>query len=122
MYSTYAFRAVYWGGAAYFLLADVELRRRSEGKVSLDRVLSTLRAQNEGSARTWTAEALLAELDRLGVFEVFQSLARESLARPFPDYAATLDALGVRAPFAVLDEDAPLAPIRRAIFAPRTTP
>ena len=36
MHETYAFRAVYWAGAAFFLMADVALRRSTQGQRSLD--------------------------------------------------------------------------------------
>ncbi len=118
MHDTYAYRAVYWAGAAYFLLADVELRKRSHGQHSLDSVLMALHRDPNEDAKAWGAEELLSELDRLTGLDVFVPLATKSLALPFPDYMSTLQALGVREG-AALDDQAPLAAIRRAIFAPR---
>ena len=49
---------IYWSGAAIALLADVELRRRSDGAESLDEVLYR-RAQGVLPAeRTWTGPEL----------------------------------------------------------------
>jgi len=119
MYDTYAFRAVYWGGAAYFLLADVALRQKSQGKQSLDTVVSELRKRPDHNSKTWTADELTAELDRLAGMSLFVPLAEESLRRPFPDYEPTLEAMGVRDGGKRLDDGAPLAGIRRAIFGKR---
>lgn len=118
MYSTYAFRAVYWGGAAYFLMADAELRRRSEGKMSLDRVVAKLRERPDRETKTWQADELLVELDRLAGLDVFVPLSKASLGRPFPDYEPVLEAMGVRDGGKSLDDSAPLAKVRRAIFGP----
>ncbi len=119
MYQTYAFRAVYWGGAAYFLRADVELRRRTKGLHSLDTVLTTLRERHDAHTRIWRAEELLAELDRIAGARVFVPLAAQEVRRPFPNYAATLAALGICDAGRRLDDTAPLVAIRRAIFGPR---
>jgi hypothetical protein len=48
MRETHAYMRVYWGGTAIALLWDVELRRRSDGKVSLDDALAELRADFVG--------------------------------------------------------------------------
>jgi hypothetical protein len=119
MYETAAFRAVYWGGAAYFLMADVELRRRSEGAVSLDSVLHALRTSPRREEK-FTDRTLLAHMDELAGMDVFVPLAEAALSRPFPDYAPLLEALGVdRQGGLQLDDTAPLAAIRRGIFAKR---
>jgi len=116
MYSTYAFRAVYWGGAAYFLMADAELRRRSQGAMSLDRVIAKLRQRPDRETKTWQARELLEELDRLAGMPVFVALSEVSLARRFPDYEPLLEAMGVRDGGHTLDDGAPLAKVRHAIF------
>ncbi len=119
MHETHAYRPVYWGGAAYFLLADVELRRRSNGRQSLDSVLTALHRRTSAYTKTWNAEDLLRELDALAGMALFVPLAEQMLARPFPAYETTLQALGVGNAGTALDDQAPLAAIRSAIFAPR---
>lgn len=118
MYRTYAFRSVYWAGTAYFLMADVELRRRSGGKKSLDRAIATLTAR--GDPMLWDADDLLRELDRACGLEVFVPLADRVLSQPFPDFEQTLVDLGiaVSAERITLDDQAPLADIRRTIMRP----
>jgi hypothetical protein len=118
MHQTYAYRPVYWGGAAYFLMADVELRRLSQGASSLDSVLTALQRER-AHTRSWTLEALVARMDELAGVRVFSQLADVCLARPFPEVEPTLLQLGVPAPGnePSLEDAAPLAAIGRAIFA-----
>jgi hypothetical protein len=115
MHQTYAYRAVYWAGAAYFLLVDTELRRRSQ---SLDHVLSAL-ARGPAPPRGWTLPALLSRLDALAGEPIFTHLADAALTRPFPDVEPTLLALGATAEGDGMQDEAPLASVRRAIFAPQ---
>jgi hypothetical protein len=120
MNDTYAYRSVYWAGAAFFLMADVELRKRSAGHQSLETLLLGLRAHHPYE-HTWNADDLLHRLDELAGMAVFMPLAVECLKRPFPDVEPTLAALGLREgkDGAVLDDAAPLADIRRALFSAR---
>ena len=119
MYRTYAFRKVYWAGTAFFLMADVELRRRTGGKKSLDTAVAALEPRTDGEL--WDADELLAELDRAVGEDVFVPLARRVLARDFPGVDRTLAELGIRmeGDGVRLDDAAPLAALRRQIMAPR---
>jgi hypothetical protein len=121
MHHTYAFRSVYWSGAAFFLQADVALQQRSNGQRSLEDVLLTLQSASDYD-RTWQPDELLARLDELAGSPVFTTLARSCLAQPFPDIEPTFAALGVRqvAGRTALDDGAPLAGLRRAMFAVRS--
>ena len=120
MQDTYAYRSVYWAGAAFFLIADVELRKGSGGQKSLETLLRTLRAQHSYE-RTWNADDVLQRLDELAGMALFVPLAIDCLARSFPDVEPTLTALGLRdgKDGPMLDETAPLADVRRALFAKR---
>jgi hypothetical protein len=115
MHRTYAYRSVYWAGAAYFLLADVALRRESGGKTSLPSLLYELRASADYD-RSWEAEALLEHLDKLAGRPVFTALAQQCTSVPFPDVEPTLKALGIGVDG--LDSDAPLAALREQLVAP----
>lgn len=109
----------YWGGAAIFLMADVELRRRSNGEASLDTVLSELQQCCLPSARMWDGLSLFRKLDRLAPSPVFESLyERYRAQKEFPAYDALLRKLGVslnlkRVSF---NNDAPWASIRNNIM------
>ncbi len=121
MHETYAYRSVYWAGAAFFLMADVELRKRSAGAQSLETVLVKFREQNAYD-RTWTADDVLRRLDELAGMSLFVPLSIACLAQPFPDVEPTLAALGLGEDGESLDDAAPLADVRRAMFAKRAPP
>ncbi|MFT3927311.1 MAG: hypothetical protein QM778_32510 [Myxococcales bacterium] len=124
MHQTYAFRSVYWAGAAFFLMADVALREASQGQRSLDAVLAELRRGEGSEAEMSSLDDLLSRLDRLAGTPVFRRLADECLNRTFPDVAPVLEALGARAEGGwTVVEDARLVSVRQAIFGkPPTTP
>ncbi len=89
---------VYWSGAAIALLADLELRRRSQGTQSLDRVLGDLARCCLPSDRKWTDRKVLDKLDALSGTEVFSGLYRRWLdSDRFPDLATAYRRLGLEA-------------------------
>lgn len=112
-----SYQHAYWGGAALMLLADVEARRQGSSLEQLavhlrnahddDRALparTLLESVGSGPARI-AASALLAAWDT-------------HRTRSFPDVEPVLAALGVEVwpdGTVQLDDDAPLAHIRRAI-------
>ncbi len=125
MYASHSFRAVYWGGAAFFLLADVALRSATNGARSLDSVLAALQRSQAGAADFADVDALLRQLDALAGVEVFVPLASTCLAQPFPDVEPTLRLLGAtvegeagaETAFGFDADAAPLVQIRRAILS-----
>lgn len=86
---------VYWAGAAYWLEADLALRRE-QGR-DLDAVLSQYaRCCLRGTGRV-EPEAFAAQLDRIGGGDVFQRLYRRYAAsREFPPLDAAYAALGIQ--------------------------
>lgn len=105
----------YWGGALYWLLADVRIRRQTHGRRSLRDALAAIAAAG-GTARVrWPIERGLAIGDRATGTDVLVSLYRAMARAPYPvDLDALFARLGVSDP-ADLNDDAPLAPLRRAI-------
>ncbi|MDJ0939668.1 MAG: hypothetical protein QNJ00_07875 [Woeseiaceae bacterium] len=88
---------IYWSGAAIALMADVELRRRSNGEQTLDSVLRELASCCLPSERSWSGPELFETLDRYVDEPLFMPLYRRYANSPgFPDYRATFDELGVR--------------------------
>jgi hypothetical protein len=116
----------YWGGAAVFLLADLELRQRSAGAFALDDALAGLAACCLPSARTWSAPELFATLDEQSPHAVFVPLyERHHAARTLPPWRPALHALGVDIAAdgsVTLDDDAPHAALRQAIVRGRSVP
>jgi hypothetical protein len=112
----------YWGGAAFWLLADVEIRKRTEGRRSLDDALRAVSARGGNVSVRWDLEATLAIGDEaVGVPALRPLRARLGGRSERVDLDALWRALGVsiRDGEVRYDDDAPLAAIRRAMAAPR---
>ena len=114
---------IYWSGVSLALMADVELRRRSEGKESLDTVLGKLQRCCLPSDHRWTGPELFAKLDTLVDEPLFLDLYRRYAdAAGFPDARPALEELGVRhsRDSVRLSDDATLAWIRHDLVRVRT--
>ena len=87
---------IYWSGVSLALMADVELRRRSNGAESLDTALDRLARCCLPSARRWTGPELFTKLDTLLDQPLFMDLYRRYADTPgFPDARPLLGELGV---------------------------
>lgn len=87
---------VYWSGAVLALMADVELRERSNGEESLDDVLERLQACCLPSPRTWSGIELFAKLDTLIDEPLFVPLYRRYAdTAGFPDTSEVYSRLGL---------------------------
>jgi hypothetical protein len=112
----------YWGGALYWLTADVQLREESQGRKGLDDALrGVLRAG--GSIRVaWPLERVLDVADRATGVRVLRPLHdRMGRRRADMDLGALLARLGIvaRDGGVALDDAAPLAWVRRGILRPQ---
>lgn len=105
----------YWGGALYWLLADVRIRRETNGRHSLRDALKAI-ARAGGTARVrWPIERGLAIGDRATGTDVLVRTYRQMAQAPYPvDLDELFERLGVSDP-ADLNDDAPLARLRKAI-------
>lgn len=93
----------YWSGAALALIADVQLRTRSNGEESLDSVLGQLQRCCLPARQRWRGISLFRRLDSFLEEPLFVPLYREYGDKPgFPDTTELL-----------ISED--LAPVRAAI-------
>lgn len=114
-----SFRAMYWAGAAVALMADVEALKRSNGTRGLqDGLRALLRAGGEAN-RVWRLEDAIRRIDQTLGAPILADLARryDSPGQHAP-LSRLFDELGVRqsGESVVLDDDAPLAHVRRAII------
>lgn len=92
-----AFQRVYWTGAAWWLQADVALRRRSGGRLGVADALLRFRDCCLAEAREWSPQDFVARLDALLGVDEFLTRYRAAAARTdFPDLAPTWTALGIR--------------------------
>lgn len=119
MRETAAYRRVYWAGAAIALMADVELRTRSNGQRSLDDALARLHACCADGLAPISADEAMRRMDAGGP-PIVSSVAQRALgARAFPDVSATLAALGITKTSAGLRFDDEQSALRDAIMRPR---
>jgi hypothetical protein len=82
---------IYWSGAAIALLADVELRQRSDGSESLDVVLGRFQECCLPSRRRWSGTELFTKFDSLIDEPVFMPLYRQYAdTKGFPEVERTL--------------------------------
>jgi predicted metalloprotease with PDZ domain len=87
---------VYWSGAAMMLKADSRLRALSGGSQSLDTALKSLATCCMETGRSWRAQDLLEELDRLTGYTVFSELYDSHVPDDqFPDLAQIYAQLGI---------------------------
>lgn len=109
----HCYRAVYWGGAFLMLELDLELRRRSQGKVSLDHVVERLLPQERIKSEDFAAAVDAVAGEPLWK-EIGRPHLREGLMSRAPDLLARLGVEGVGRR-ATLASDAPDEALRRAI-------
>jgi hypothetical protein len=117
------YQIVYWAGAAIALMGDVELRRASAGKLSLDRVLAGLSQRRASFVDPVSAAELLRVMDEIAGMPVFEVTAQHYLrGGPLPDLDELYRQLGLRDcdHQACAAVDAPLAWVRDAIMAQST--
>lgn len=127
LYDTPSENRRYWGGAAFCLVADIEIRRRTQNRYGLKDALRAVLAAGGTLDKTWEVERALDIADRaVGVpvlRELFPTWKAKSVA---PDLDHLWAQLGVRKLAAGEDarlvDTAPLAAIRRAITAPPARP
>jgi predicted metalloprotease with PDZ domain len=114
------FQAIYWGGALFWLLADVEIRERTDNRRSLEDALRAILDAGGSIAVTWPVERTLAAADHsLGLSVLGPLYARMAQSAQKMDLAALWARLGLEDEGGIrFRDDAPLARIRRAITAP----
>ena len=109
----------YWGGALYCLLADLEIRRRTNNRLGLQHAMRAILSSGSKEAGL-PLEQLLAIGDRAVGVPVLSGLYANMKDQPAPvDLDALWLRLGVRpvGKSVLLDESAPEAALRRAITA-----
>jgi hypothetical protein len=111
----------YWGGALFYLLADIEIRKRTKNAMGLEHALRGILAEGGNNAHRWPLDDAFAAGDRATGVPVLHELHQTMGTSPHPvDLEALWRDLGiVKSRGAVRFVDAaPLAAIRRAITTP----
>jgi len=121
----------YWGGAIFFLMADVEIRQRTSGRLGLQDALRGLQSGGGDLSSHWEFSRILRTADDVVGADVLQSLYRrmarggasgridgDTLAQVWRDLGVVpTTRRSVR-----LDDGAPLAAARLAIIAKPSAP
>jgi hypothetical protein len=115
---THTWGRTYWGGALFWLLADVGIRERTGNRFGLEHALRAVVAQGGSIAERWPLRRALEVGDRAVGTNVLEELyAKMSSAPANVDLDALFRRLGVavRGKAVEFDDGAPLARVRRAI-------
>lgn len=113
---------IYAGGALFMMLADIEIRRATQGRATLETCLRGVLAAGGDVTQRWTSARIIATCDEATGVPALASLAAKYAAKGTPlNYPALWSSLGIRkvGRRVAFDDKAPLAAIRRAILAPR---
>jgi hypothetical protein len=111
----------YWGGAMFCLLADIEIRKRTNNRAGLQDAMRGVLAAGGNHEQDWPIERIVATADKAVGVDALTRLHNEMGPRPVtPDLAALWRDLGLKrvGEDIEFDDSAPLAAIRKAITAP----
>jgi hypothetical protein len=109
----------YWGGAMFCLMADVAIRQRTGNRRGLQDAMRAVLHASGGLGTDWDIDKVFATADAaVGVPVMSELYARMKDQPVAPDLVALWHSLGVDADGTGvrLNDTAPLAPIRKAIF------
>jgi hypothetical protein len=111
----------YWGGATFWLLADVRIRLATHGRYGAQDALRAINRRSGGDTAQWSVDRVMATGDEAVGAPVLEALYAEMKSTPVQvDLAGLFTKLGVTEAdgAVVFDDAAPLADIRRRITAP----
>lgn len=112
---------IYWGGALFYLLADIEYHRRTNLRDGLEKAIRGINSKGGNITVEWPVERALKTGDAAVGAEVLRTLFDEMSEEPYDvDLSALWRSLGVevRASRVVYNNQAPLAKIRDLILSP----
>jgi hypothetical protein len=118
---THTWGRTYWGGALFYLLAEIEIRRRTDNTRGLQDALRAIVAAGGNISQSWPVEKVLAAGDEGTRTHVLTDLYDQMKDKPANvDLADLWRKLGVsmQGEAVRFDDTAPLSSIRRAITAP----
>jgi hypothetical protein len=111
----------YWGGAAFWLLADVSIYERTRGRQNLLDALRAVNRKSGGNAADWSADDVMAAGDAATGTDVLAGLYADMKAKPIEvDLQGLFEKIGVSNSGGriLFDDRAPLAEFRRRLTQP----
>jgi hypothetical protein len=115
---THTWGRTYWGGALYCLLADIEIRKRTQNRFGLEDAMRGILKAGGSIEVEWPLARALKVADQAVGVPVLEELYDRMKGTPVtPDLHQLWKDLGVdrQGETVVFDDSAPLASIRRAI-------
>jgi hypothetical protein len=109
----------YWGGAMFCLLADVQIHQRTHNRYGLQDAMRAVLRASGGLSADWDINKVFTAADTAVGVPVLTELYAQMKDKPFaPDLPALWRSLGVQGDGTRirLNDQAPLAAVRRAIF------
>jgi len=119
---TNAWGRTYWGGATFWLMADIGILQATHGLIGAQEALRAINRRSGGNTAEWTVDEVMATGDAATHTHVLSILYGKMGSSPVSsDLPELFQRLGVaeRNGSIVYDDDAPLASIRRRITEPR---
>jgi hypothetical protein len=110
---------IYWGGAMFCLLADIEIRKLTDNRKSLRDALRGILQDGYSMKTSATPMQIFESADRAVGVDVLVPLYQQMRTDPFP---VDLDKLwqelgiGIKNDAIIYNNEAPLAPIRQALL------
>lgn len=123
--NTHTWGRTYWGGAVFCLLADIEIRKRSNNAMGLQDALRGILATGGNHEQRWDIDRVLTAADKATGLDAITRLYDEMKDRPVdPGLDGLWRKLGVAldGDTVVFNDEAELAAVRRAITAPPKSP
>jgi hypothetical protein len=120
---THTWASTYWGGALFCFLADVQIREQTHNKKGLQDALRGILNEGGDIRYDWKLEDAFKAGDRATGVSVLTGLYAKMKDQPMPvDLSFMWKQLGIESDGKTvhLNEEAPLAAIRRAITSPET--
>ncbi len=118
MYRDHSYMRIYWSGTAITLMADIELRIKTRGRLNLDKLLKKFNNCCSSQMTEWSLTDLFRKFDELANVPVFMPLYRRyAQSKKFPATTGLLTKLGVEVVKGkvTLKNAAALSEIRRRI-------
>jgi hypothetical protein len=117
---THTWGRTYWGGAMYWLMAEVAIHEKTAGKHKLQDALRAINRASGGNTASWTVDQVTQAGDAAVGVDVLSSLYHQMKDQPVRvDLDGILHRMGISevAGEIVFDDHAPLAALRRSITA-----
>jgi len=121
--NTHTWASTYWGGALFCFLADVQIREQTHNKMGLQDALRGILNAGGDIRQDWDIEKAFEIGDKTVGVPVLMNLYSKMKNDPMPvDLPAMWKKLGVEPEGRTvhLNDDAPLAAIRRALTSPES--